>query len=208
MSATELATIAIPGVELSPTGIKIPKDISAADYQRVGVAVGKLHGMTAWAVGDWFNANPDQSGGDVVARHIADTVGLTKATVAEYGRIAGRFPPDRRRNVAWGIHQAVAAQFPETADRILDQAEKEGWSVAAVRLRVADASGRVIPIAPKPEGPHVVSSAPVLTVTVEWVQDVADDPDLVRTLNTEMRRMISEWDFVKAVKIEAPVKPS
>lgn len=205
MSATELATISVPGVELTPTGITIPKDITTADYHRVGAAIGRLHGMTAWAVGDWVNANPDAQPTDVIAQHIADTVGLTKGTVAEYGRVARRFPPERRRNVAWGMHQALAAQFPETADRILVQAEQEGWSVAAVRLRVADANGGETTGRAAPGTATVlpaVGSAKSMTVTVEWSPEVADDPDLVRTLNTEMRRMISEWEFVKNVKVE------
>ena len=199
MSTTELAITGVPGVELTPAGLRVTEALSPGNYRHVGRALAKIQGMSAWAVGDWANSNPDKNQG--VTQEIADLVGLNVATVQTYARIAMRFPiGERRNNVNWGVHQSVAPLPPERANPLLDQAEKEGWTIEKMREKVRGTK-------PKPRGAvTVLNGSPTITLDVAWIDSIADDPDLLKTLNVELRRMVEEWEFVKTVAVREPVK--
>lgn len=85
---------------------------------------------THWDLGDWARTIPD----GVVDETAADMVGVSIGQLRTCRWLARRFPPARRRaGLSYSHHLEVAALPGEAADRLLDLAAGERWSVVQLR---------------------------------------------------------------------------
>ncbi len=92
---------------------------------------------THWDLGDWARMIPD----GVVDETAADMVGVSIGQLRTCRWLARRFPPARRRpGLGYSHHMEVAALPEETADRLLELAAEERWSVAALRREARKAA--------------------------------------------------------------------
>ena len=89
-----------------------------------------------WWIGDMIN-----SGEDLFGEEFAEVCGGTLSTemVSRYASVARRVPPrNRRPNLSWSAHAAVA-RLPEPLQRrMLAQAEKHGWNSDDLRKKVRE----------------------------------------------------------------------
>jgi hypothetical protein len=135
----------VPQAVVTSHGLSLPANLSRADWEAAGAALGRLRGRLRWLVGDWLvygiaagyvrecedpRGDPEHSVYDAVAK----LTGYSVQSLYDCTWIARRFEISRRREIlAWGHHREVAQLTPEDADRWLDRAEAEGWSVHALR---------------------------------------------------------------------------
>jgi hypothetical protein len=92
-----------------------------------------------WWIGDLVNSGEDQFG-----EEFAEVCGGTLSTemVSRYASVARRVPAhNRRHNLSWSAHAAVA-RLPHTLQRrLLAQAEKHGWNSTELRAKVREMEG-------------------------------------------------------------------
>jgi hypothetical protein len=133
-------------------------------YERwleIGVRLTRVVNSSAWWIGDWTFFGHWEYGKkyeDAIA-----VTGLEEKTLRNYASVAGSFDLSRRRDkLSFGHHASVASLAAEEADRYLDLAEQNGWSVMQLREAIkapkaiapaatpAPIEGAAIP----PESPH------------------------------------------------------
>jgi hypothetical protein len=141
-----VGSFGIVGVESTRTGLmfsnpRLPFD----EWEAVGAILGAARDWTAWSLGDWLLFGEATFG--EAAYQAAAATGRSATTLGEYARVAGVFPPNRRRvGVSWSHHQAVASRRfePDERDSLLEQAEAEDLSLETFRELVrAHASRRL-----------------------------------------------------------------
>ncbi len=90
-----------------------------------------------WWIGDMIN-----SGEDLFGEEFAEVCGGTLSTemVSRYASVARRVPArNRRPNLSWSAHAAVARLPHPLQRRMLAQAEKLGWNSDDLRKKVREA---------------------------------------------------------------------
>ncbi len=103
----------------------------------MGRELGSRQDLDRWALGDWAR-HGDRKYGDLT--EAAAEIGLERATLYQLARVARKFEIARRLAISWSHHLAVAALPADDADRLLQQAEAEGWSLGVVRDEAREAS--------------------------------------------------------------------
>ena len=106
-----------------------------------GEHAGRPPSCDLWHLGDWLLQKCD---GRVYARK--DRVDLALRTLKAAGApisrehaylavyVARAIEPARRRpTLAWSLHREVARLSPDEQDRLLEAAEREGWTCAQLR---------------------------------------------------------------------------
>ncbi|MEO3788489.1 LmbU family transcriptional regulator [Actinocorallia sp. B10E7] len=112
------------------------------DWLAIGRQIAAVADASAWWLGDWLVYGQDR-----FPERYAQAVkasGLCYKTLRNYAWISRKFPVSRRRDtLTIQHHAAVAALSPAEQDRWLNEAERSGLSVAALRrrLRAEHASG-------------------------------------------------------------------
>ena len=89
-----------------------------------------------WWIGDLINSGEDQFG-----EEFAEVCGGTLSTemVSRYASVARRVPArNRRPNLSWSAHAAVARLPHALQRRLLAQAEKHGWNSTELRVKVRE----------------------------------------------------------------------
>jgi hypothetical protein len=89
-----------------------------------------------WWIGDMVNAGEDKFGEEFAA-----VCGGTLSTemVSRYASVARRIPArNRRSNLSWSAHTAVARLPHPLQRRMLAQAEKHGWNSDQLRKEVRE----------------------------------------------------------------------
>ncbi len=89
-----------------------------------------------WWIGDMVN-----SGEDLYGEEFAEVCGGTLSTemVSRYASVARRVPArNRRPNLSWSAHAAVARLPHALQRRLLAQAEKQGWNSTELRAKVRE----------------------------------------------------------------------
>lgn len=135
------------GVRISKTGLRLPAEMTIAQWQRVGTQLANLFDASAWALGDWAHRGEWEFGSKY--RTAIATTGLDYGTLRNYASVAGRFDVSRRRDkLSFGHHAVVVALPIDAQDRWLDQAERYGWSVRELRdqIRGGRELGPVVPL--------------------------------------------------------------
>ncbi len=109
---------------------------SFEEWVSVGRALISTQKRLHWHLGDWWSSGKAAYGerAKVAAQGI---FGLEFQTLANIASVSRAFETSRRREVlTFGHHEVVAAQPKDVADTILEQAEREGWSIRETRTAV------------------------------------------------------------------------
>lgn len=93
----------------------------------------KARSAASWACADGLKYGVGKWGDDA-AREAARASGISAKKISAYLITATAYPPSRRRDaLPFSLHLEVARLEPEAAERILNQAEAEDWSVRRAR---------------------------------------------------------------------------
>jgi hypothetical protein len=140
---TALAMIEVP--DDLPLGLSFD-DMTVERWRSIGRSLASAHRAVNWHIGDWWNA------GEPYGSRVEDAAKifphLSHQTMRNLGSIAGKFDVSRRRyTLDWTLYAEVASLSLPDADRLLDDAERHGWSSrelrdAAVILRPEPRVGR------------------------------------------------------------------
>ena len=124
-----------------------PGELTYETWVELGGRIGREAQRFQWISGDWINYGADRWG-EKFAEALAVT-GIEYSTLRSYASVAARIENVRRRtNLSFGHHEAVVALDPDAQDRILDHAEAEGLSVAALRSHLRGLEPPTDPTAP------------------------------------------------------------
>ena len=145
---TEKSSIAGLPVELSEAGIVFPKKLSFAEWDEVGAKLAKIHSVTPWLIGDWYNYGESEFG-EMAAQADAISDVLTNAgwrmkpgTVQDYAYMAKNFDvPKRFANLTFGHHMVVRSLTHQKRKPLLTYAEKNDLSVADFKKYVDEKTG-------------------------------------------------------------------
>lgn len=138
------STIALaPRTEVTPLGLKLPKHMSLAEWETLGVYLRTITDGVQWAIGDWLVYGEGRDGWGQMYERAEKILGIANATLRKYAQASNRWSPSRRRaGLSWSHHYELCA---------LDEAEQEQWAEAAKehqlpkhRLRRSVAAGRVL----------------------------------------------------------------
>lgn len=136
--------VAGDGAHFTATTLDLPDDLSERDWQAIGQRIFAVERGVQWWVGAWVNYGESHYGAKY--RAALEVTGREFQTLANFAWVERRFEPSRRREaLSWSHHAEVAALEPEVADRILDDAERERWSVRAVRTAVQNLRHELAP---------------------------------------------------------------
>jgi hypothetical protein len=148
------AGIAIGRSFLTPYGLRIPQDITVAEWAELGQTLGGVYRACRFGIGDWLLA-----AGNLPEEHsqFLDITGLGKNSLNACERVARAFPPSRRRDISWSHHEALASRrnpIPDAdRDYLLAQAETGEWTREELRERIRSVMG-VPPLALPGQAQH------------------------------------------------------
>jgi len=118
--------------ELGQTGLIITGNPTYEDWANCGGMLAQIEGSVHWWIGDWVNYG-EMAYGEKYSQALEDTE-FSEKTLWNDAWVCSRFEISRRREkLPYSYHIDVAALNQEEADRLLDQAEKEGWTRAQLR---------------------------------------------------------------------------
>ena len=125
----------------SGTSVRSPRRRQIAmAWIAAGRALALGRSEASWEFADWLAAGHQTWGKDAM-QEAAEATGATPGKISHYLKTATVYPPLRRRNGPTFSHHMEVARLPQTeADRVLDQAEAEGWSHRATRAAAREAS--------------------------------------------------------------------
>lgn len=160
MTGTELVTIdaqaiSLPHFQFDKMGIEIIGNPSFEEWEQCGTVLGRVEKAVHWWIGDWLNWG-EQTWGEMYAQAMDET-GFDYSTIRNDKWVSSQIELSRRRdNLSWSHHQEIAALEPGEQDRLLEQAEANGWTRQELRREVrALQAGRELDI-PLPSGKYRV----------------------------------------------------
>ena len=116
-----------------------PPATDRAAWIAAGRALAAGRSETSWAFADWL-VEGHRAFGKEAMQEAAETAGASLGKIRNYLSVATNYPLIRRRITLGFSHHLEVARLPEAdADRLLDQAEADGWSVVTLREVVREA---------------------------------------------------------------------
>jgi hypothetical protein len=124
------------GIIARAVGLALPADLDRERWHAVGADLCRLDGTISWWVGDWWAFGEHRYGARREITEDPGWQGPAYQTCANRAAVCRAFEISRRREaLTFSHHEAVAALPTAEQDRMLDRAEREGWS----RQRLRDA---------------------------------------------------------------------
>ena len=132
---TALAPLALPG-RLAIEGWIAPRGMTFAQWQQIGIFLGRAERSVYWLIGDWWAAGERWDRQRVrLVRDDPAWHGPSYRLCQDCAWVARRYKPSRRREGLTFQHHREAAALPEPeADRLLDIAEAKGLSTRQLRV--------------------------------------------------------------------------
>jgi len=137
-----------PKYEIMPTGLAIREPLTFAEWLDCGHVLWRIKQSVQWCIGDWVLYGERQYG-EMYAQALEDTH-YQYGSLRNLVSLAGKIELSRRHdNLSWSHHSAVAALEVGEQDRMLDEAEANGWTREELRGVVIDLNGddRKVPAA-------------------------------------------------------------
>jgi hypothetical protein len=120
---------------VTPMALRLPDDLTIEEWADAGTKIRKLGEGLRFFAGDWWIHAEKHYGEDASQYH--DVIGLSKKSLQNAAWVASRFEPSRRREkLEWSHHEAVSSSelTYEQADKLLDMAEANEWTVKQLRM--------------------------------------------------------------------------
>lgn len=128
--------ISLGPIELHSTGIRISGDPQLNEWSGPLQFALWCQRAGPWWIGDLLNAG-DSRFGEAFSQVCDGEISADQ--LQRYESVARRVPPENRRpNLSWSAHAAVARLPPERQREMLDRAEENGWSSEQLRVYVRD----------------------------------------------------------------------
>jgi hypothetical protein len=122
------------GIIVGAVRLGLPADLDHARWCEIGANLAQLEHAVAWWVGDRWAFGEHRHGARREITGDAGWRGPAYQTCANAAAICRAFEISRRREIlSFSHHAAVAALAPAEQDRLLDRAEREGWSRRQLR---------------------------------------------------------------------------
>lgn len=124
---------AIPDtVRFTPTGLTLPEELSADEFDALLAALQASNQGLGWAIGDLWAFGEQHNYGN--ATDFANRLNISVSTLKTYGSVARAIAQDDRfPDLPFAHHQEVASLDADRRREILQQASDEGLSKAEVR---------------------------------------------------------------------------
>ena len=142
-----------------------------AEWTDFGKNIKGVEGAIQWLIGDWLNYGETRYGDKYKAA--IEATGYDYFTLSREKQLSRRFKEFRRRrlNLSWSHHVEVQGLEDDTADRLLDKAETNNWTVKELRKAVRDLKHHTIDeIIPLPPGEYNV-----ILADPPWQYDFSKD---------------------------------
>lgn len=176
-----------------PLSLDLPEGLSFEEWKEIGRKLCIGSQAINWHIGDWW-AYGDHHYGDRAKLSAEGIFGKEFQTLMNLASVARKFEPSRRREVPFSHHVEVAALPAETADELLERAEREQLSSRDLRREV-----QVIKAANDPAvGAVVVSEPAERRQRPEWL-----DAELVESYARYVEAMERLQEFVELTVREA-----
>jgi hypothetical protein len=118
--------------EMSPTHLRFRSRVGYQQWASFGALLGRMQSASLWWVGDWIRFG-EHAFGERYAQAL-EVTGLALRSLQNAVWVAERFEISRRREVLpFSFHADVAALEEPEQERLLDAAEKNGWSRSLLR---------------------------------------------------------------------------
>jgi N6-adenosine-specific RNA methylase IME4 len=130
----ELATrnFGLPG-KVSRVGLVLPERMSRGQWFAVGETLKGIEKSIMWWIGDWLNYGERRYG--EAYKQALDATDRSYQSLRDAKWVAGQFELSRRRdNLSWSHHREVAPLEVGAQERLLDAAEKNGWTRKKLRV--------------------------------------------------------------------------
>jgi hypothetical protein len=125
------------GIIVDVVRLALPADLDRVRWDEIGTNLGHLERAVAWWVGDWWAFGEHRHGARRQITEQPGWQGPAYQTCANAAAVCRAFEFSRRREaLSFSHHEAVAALAPMEQDRLLDEAEQEGWSRQQLRYVV------------------------------------------------------------------------
>jgi hypothetical protein len=121
--------------------LELPAGTSFDEWVEIGRKLCLTSKALQWHIGDWW-AFGDHRYGQRAKAAAEGLFGREFQTIANAASVARAFQTSRRREVlSFSHHAEVVALGAETADELLEKAERDGWSVRDLRAEAIARKG-------------------------------------------------------------------
>jgi hypothetical protein len=131
---------------VTAVSLDLPKGLPFEEWLEIGRRLHRAHQSVQWKIGDWWAYGEREYGARKQLVASADWDGPAFKTCMNYAAVARRFETSRRREVVpWSVHAELAA-VPDADERyrLLEQAEREGWTQRRARFEVGRPNPNII----------------------------------------------------------------
>src|ERR1700712_1570008 len=132
---TGLLPVGLPS-RLAMEGWTATSAMTFAQWQQIGLFLGRTERSVYWLIGDWWSAGERWNRQRVrLVRDDPIWHGPSYRLCQDCAWVAGAYKPSRRREgLTFQHHREVAALQEQEADRLLDMAQAEGLSTRQLRI--------------------------------------------------------------------------
>jgi phage N-6-adenine-methyltransferase len=124
------------GFDRKETGLVIVGQPTLDEWTNFGKILNRIEGSIHWWIGDWLNYGERMYGEKYT--QALDEMDYAYQTLRDDAWVAGKIELSRRRdNLSWSHHKEVASLEASDQDRLLDEAELQGWSRNELRKAIA-----------------------------------------------------------------------
>jgi hypothetical protein len=138
-------------VDIDRVGIRVPEDITEQEYAELGAFLLDVASRIQWLLGDWLAYGENREWGETYQR-VAEKFGYETNSLHNMAYVCRSVHFSlRREKLTFGHHKEVASRPPDEQSYWLGEAEREGWSVAALRQNMKNRSESKILTTLKPQ---------------------------------------------------------
>jgi len=142
-----LVTARVEPFQFTAVGMVVRGKPTVEEYRECATQLGIIHRASPWLIGDLLNS-VELHYGDIVGQ-AAEWFGLDPGTLMNYKSRAKATPIDSRKWEVSYSHYVAVARLPEVEQtKLLESAEREGWSVSELKAAsvTIERSPRQMPI--------------------------------------------------------------
>jgi len=134
------------------TALTLPQETTFEEWQEWGNRLSRVERSVMWWIGDWCHFGKREYGDVAKMALESDYAHQTWKNAAS---VSGRIEKYRRRYLlSWTHHAEVASLPPAQQDKLLDEAEKKGWSTRDIKRAARRAKAGERGEVPLPEGKY------------------------------------------------------
>ena len=120
-------------LQVTETSLELPEGLAINDYIEAGSKIHSLHKSTSWLLADLLSYGESHYNDQF--SQVVEEWGYRPETLRNALYVANKWPKHRRRKeLTFAHHQTLSSVDPEIADKMLEIAAVNGYSVAELRV--------------------------------------------------------------------------